>query len=96
MIIRNEWWVIKDIELEKHKQKIQEEIVRYIAQYDCSSDDEIYEAIEQKVIETGYSVFFSAEEKRYIVRSVYNSIRGLDILQDILENPEITEIMVNG
>lgn len=96
MIIRNEWWVIKDTELEKHKQKIQEEIVRYIAQYDCSSDDEIYEAIEQKVIETGYSVFFSAEEKRYIVRSVYNSIRGLDILQDILENPEITEIMVNG
>ena len=33
--------------LEKYKQKIQEDIVRYIAQYDCSSDDEIYEAIEQ-------------------------------------------------
>ena len=30
------------------------------------------------------------------MKSVYNSIKGLDVLQDIVDNPEITEIMVNG
>lgn len=30
------------------------------------------------------------------MKSVYNSIKGLDVLQDILDNPDITEIMVNG
>jgi len=27
---------------------------------------------------------------------MYNSIKGLDVLQDIVDNPDITEIMVNG
>lgn len=31
-----------------------------------------------------------------MIRSIYNSIRGLDVLQDIIDNSSITEIMVNG
>lgn len=42
------------------------------------------------------TVYITADEKQYLVKSMYNSIKGLDILQDIVDNPDITEIMVNG
>jgi len=44
----------------------------------------------------GRAVYITADEKQYLVKSVYNSIKGLDVLQDIVDNPDITEIMVNG
>ena len=44
----------------------------------------------------GHEKYLSVTDKEYFVRSIYNSIRGLDVLQDIIDNPEITEIMVNG
>ena len=44
----------------------------------------------------GRAVYITADEKQYLVKSVYNSIKGLDVLQDIVDNPNITEIMVNG
>ncbi len=44
----------------------------------------------------GHSVYMSTDEKRDVVRKIYNAIRGLDILQDIVDNPNITEIMING
>jgi pilus assembly protein CpaF len=36
------------------------------------------------------------EEKKRLRQEMFHSIRRLDILQDLLEDPEITEIMVNG
>ncbi len=34
--------------------------------------------------------------RKRLMQELYNSLHGLDILQDLLENDEITEIMVNG
>ena len=36
------------------------------------------------------------EEKKKLRHSIFNSIRKMDVLQDILEDEEVTEIMVNG
>lgn len=36
------------------------------------------------------------EEKRKLRRDVFNSMRKLDVLQELLEDEEITEVMVNG
>lgn len=36
------------------------------------------------------------DEKKRLRQEMFHSIRRLDILQDLLEDPEITEIMVNG
>lgn len=38
----------------------------------------------------------SLREKMRICNELFNSIRGLDVLQDILDDDEISEIMVNG
>lgn len=61
-----------------------------------TSDEEIYEVIERNVFREAHNIYITADEKRYLVKSVYNSIKGLDVLQDIVDNPDITEIMVNG
>jgi pilus assembly protein CpaF len=36
------------------------------------------------------------QEKHRLRKDIFNAIRKLDILQELIENPEITEIMING
>lgn len=35
-------------------------------------------------------------EKRYIIHAVYEAIRGLGVLGQIISDPDITEVMING
>lgn len=35
-------------------------------------------------------------EKRYIINAVYEAIRGLGVLGQIISDPDITEVMING
>ena len=40
--------------------------------------------------------YFSLSERRETARELFDSVRGLDILQELLEDAAVTEIMVNG
>lgn len=61
-----------------------------------TSDEELYDAIDHVLIEKGKEDYISIREKRNLRREIFNSIRRLDVLQDLIEDPSITEIMVNG
>ena len=82
---------------EKDKcQQIQEMILR---EMDCNngiSDEEILEYIEEQVLKMGHTVYLPVGKKQEMIRTIFNSIRKLDVLQEILEDNSITEIMVNG
>ena len=60
------------------------------------SDEELYELIEERVFEKSHSTYISQNDKEILVRGIFNSIRGMDVLQELVDNPDITEIMVNG
>ena len=60
------------------------------------SDRELKELIERRIEETAGEKYIRLEEKRKLRRRVFNSIRKMDVLQDMLEDEEVTEIMVNG
>lgn len=60
------------------------------------SDAELYEAIEEKVFEKSRVTYIAQPQKASIVKSIYNSMRGMDVLQELIDDPDITEIMVNG
>ena len=60
------------------------------------SDDEVYEAIEEMVLQSAKQNYISYEDKHEIIAYCFNSMRKLDILQPLLEDNEITEIMING
>lgn len=60
------------------------------------SDDEIGKLIEEAVIARGRQVFLSVQEKQQLRAELFNSFRRLDVLSGLLEDEDISEIMVNG
>lgn len=60
------------------------------------SDEEIYNLIDNEIIETSRHQFISLQTKEELRKKLFNSIRGYDILQDLLDDKSITEIMING
>lgn len=60
------------------------------------SDEEIYSFIDNEIIETSRQQFISLTDKERIRYILFNSIRGYDVLQELLDDQNITEIMING
>ncbi|MCR4607947.1 MAG: CpaF family protein [Oscillospiraceae bacterium] len=60
------------------------------------SDAEIEEVIDRAVLDAGRRTYLKTAEKIELKRDIFNSIRRLDLLQELIEDDEITEIMVNG
>lgn len=61
-------------------------------------DDEIKEVIKEKLSAciNEKSLRISVGQKKNILDKVFNSVKRLDILQPLIENKEISEIMING
>lgn len=59
-------------------------------------DDELEEQIMQIVIQRIGSMYCSLEQKSSIVRDIYSSIRGFGLLDSIINDDNITEVMING
>lgn len=59
-------------------------------------DEKVLELIDQLVLESGGTRNLTVERKTQIRQELFYSVRRLDVLQELLEDPEITEIMVNG
>ena len=62
---------------------------------DCS-DREVLELIEEEILRAGRRDYLSLRNKDKLRRELFYGIRKLDLLQEIMENDEISEIMVNG
>lgn len=60
------------------------------------SDEEILTLIKNIIIEKGKNRPISLSERKKIENHVFNSLRKLDVLEDLLNDEEITEIMING
>ena len=60
------------------------------------TDDYVREVIDQLLILYGKQNYISIDEKCQLSKQIFNSIRGLDVLQSLIEDNSISEIMVNG
>ena len=60
------------------------------------SDEELYVIIDRVINTHGKTEYISIRDKQRLRTDVYNAIRKLDILQELLDDSSITEIMVNG
>lgn len=58
-------------------------------------DDILFKKLEKYVFEDE-NIALSFSEKEYMVYEIYNSFRGFDVIQKYLEDPEISEIMLNS
>lgn len=60
------------------------------------SEEEIRELIDEEISKEGKERHLTLDIKAILRREIYHTIRELGILQDLIDDPEITEIMVNG
>ncbi|MHA6531177.1 CpaF family protein [Paenibacillus sp. BAC0078] len=52
--------------------------------------------IERTILERDSLRYLTAQEKHELVKRLFDSFRGLDVLQPLVDNPAITEIMINS
>ncbi len=81
-------------------QKCRNEISSHVRQkIDLSrevEDSEIQELIDGMIVQMGRKYALSLKERQELGRSVFCSIRKMDVLQELIDCDEVTEIMVNG
>lgn len=71
--------------------------VRSRLSWDSSvSDDELRQLIENELFQRERTRRMTAGERKAAVTRLFHSFRGLDALQPLLEDQEITEIMINS
>lgn len=76
--------------------RIQNELLKELDQGHSFSDEDLRDEIELRVLNLGQEQYLPMEEKMRLVREIFNSIRRLDVIQELLEDPTVTEIMING
>lgn len=59
-------------------------------------DVELYACIDQAIAREGEHQYLPLARKLELKHRLYDAFRRLDILQELVDDPEITEIMVNG
>lgn len=71
---------------------------RIFDKYDLNrvDNDELEEVIKQLIIEEIRDEYITIEERIDITERIFDSIRGLGILDSIMKDEKITEVMING
>lgn len=78
------------------KRKLQSELMRILETGGEWSDEAILGEIDELIISAGKDVYLSGYRKLMMRQELFNSVRRLDLLQELVDDKEITEIMVNG
>lgn len=60
------------------------------------ADDEIQEMIDELIVGLGRSCGLSLIQRQELGKGVFHSIRKMDVLQELIDSDEVTEIMING
>lgn len=82
--------------MQEYKKSVREMVSKRLDLTRNVSDDEIRETISGIIAEESRRKYMSLSEKKEIMESVFNSMRGLDVLQPLVDDPSVTEIMING
>lgn len=78
------------------RRKLQEQVQRQMDLSRELTDEEVEELIMQEILQFSSRNYLLLEEKLRIQKELFNGIRRLDLLQELIEDPLVTEIMVNG
>ena len=78
------------------KAELQEQIIGQIDLTKEVSDEELIDMIDQVLKERGREHYFSIKDKQRLQKEIFNSIRRLDVLQELIDDNSISEIMING
>lgn len=81
---------------DQQRMKMREEIMRELNDQQQVTDEELYTIIDRRILEYGQSSFLPLKEKIELRSRLFDSFRRLGVLQELVDDREVTEIMVNG
>ena len=92
--------LVKNTEEEDRTQnlldRLRGEVRENLAGFDQIGDDELYDCIDQSVFRAAEQQYLPLGQRIELKNRLFDSFRRLDILQELVDDPEVTEIMVNG
>ena len=77
-------------------EEIRSQVIETIDMTREPDENELHEIIDQQIAENFDIQQLSINDRYKIHRDIYNSIRGLGVVEELLEDETITEIMING
>ena len=80
----------------EHKQTIRNDIYAALDFSHDTSDAQMYALIDRQIASHGLNRSLSLQDRLRLRREVFSEIREYDVLQELLDDPDVTEIMVNG
>lgn len=81
---------------EDKKRILREKLLESIDYSRESSDEEIRDLIDEMLIRESRERPLSLQERTRLRRELFHAVRKLDVLQELVDDPGITEIMING
>lgn len=80
----------------EERQKIRRMVLEQIPSDAELQEGELLQLIDENIRRAGGDSYLRFGDRKRLRTNIYNSMRRLDVLQELLEDENITEIMVNG
>ncbi len=77
-------------------EKLREELIQRLGEKEALSDEEIFAQIDELIILKSRQMLMPLSMREKLRKELFASVRGMDVLQELLEDSGITEIMING
>ncbi|MEY8339433.1 CpaF family protein [Lachnospiraceae bacterium 62-35] len=78
------------------KKRIRQAVAEQLDDRRQTGDEELYEMIDEVIQKAAREEYLPLKERLCLRAGIFDSFRRLDILQELIDDKEITEIMVNG
>lgn len=82
--------------MDERKEILRQRVMEITSRREHTDDTMLTEIIDQVLLAEGRALHLTLRERLYYREALFNSFRRLDILQELLDDDEVTEIMVNG
>lgn len=81
---------------EELKEKLTYYVLMALREESEPTDDRLQEIISDVISDETLGIDIPLEDKKELAVNVFNSLRRLDVIEPLMQDPEVTEIMVNG
>lgn len=83
-------------EKREKKERIRKLVLNQVPAEAEIDENRLRQMIDDNIVVEESEGYIRYNEKKQLRREIYNSMRKLDVLQELIEDEEVTEIMVNG
>ncbi len=84
------------INRDDRKRKLQEKLTQSIDYSRDYSDEEVQDLIDELLVRESRETPLTLAERTRLRKELFHAVRKLDVLQELVDDPRITEIMING